>query len=83
MRSKDWNIWLGSNTTKEKLDCFNQRSEDSPIVRAELEKSNPLVQNIILVILLEILKFNSKLLLPEYLFKMIDISSSYKEDILA
>lgn len=83
MRSKEWNIWLGSNATKEKLNRLNQWSEDSPIVRTELEKSNPLVQNIILIIRLEILKFNSKLLLPKYLFKMIDISSSYKKYILA
>ena len=83
MRSKEWNIRIRSNTTEEKLDCFYQRSEDSPIVRAELEKSNSFVQNIILIILLEILKFNSKLLLPEYLFKMIDVSSPNKEYILA
>ena len=83
MRSKEWNIRIGSNTTEEKLDCLNQRSEDSPIVRAELEKSNSLVQNIILIILLEILKFDSKLLLPEYLFKMIDVGSPNKEYILA
>lgn len=82
MRSKEWNIWLGSNTTEEKLDRLNQRSEDSPVVRAELEESNPLVQNIILIIQLKILKFNGKLLLPEYLFKMIDISSPHKEYIL-
>lgn len=83
MRSKEWNIRIGSNTTEKKLDCFYQRSEDSPVVRAELEKSNSLVQNIIFIILLEILKFNSKLLLPKYLFKMIDVSSPNKEYILA